>query len=133
MSNVIKPRLHSHWRELAADREEDAANLFGYYLVKHCREAALAKVRSASSMVPRSVAVEAVDIALHNVMDLLEGFWQLDAGEGKQLELALHIQVTKDGQTAEDIRVSPSQIDLPIGYWAWVDTYGSTPTADAQL
>ena len=131
MSNVIKPRLHGAWRKPAADREEDAANLFGYYLVKHCREEALAKVGSASS-VPRSVAVEAVDIALHNVMDLLEGFWPLDEGEGKQLELALHIHVTKDGETAEDVQVSPSRIDLPIGYWAWVDNYGSAPRADPQ-
>ena len=132
MSNVNKkPRLHSAWREGGADREEDAANLFGYYLVKHCREEALKKI-TPSSDVSRSAAVEAVDIALHNVMDLLEGFWPLDAGEGKQLELALHIQVTKDGHTVEDVQVSPSQIDLPIGYWAWVENYGSTPSPDTQ-
>ena len=132
MSNTIKPRLHSAWRKSAADREEDAANLFGYYLMKHCREEGLAKLASSSSTVPRSVAVEALDTALHNVMDLLEGFWPLDAGEGKQLELALHVQVTKDGQIAEDVQISPSQIDLPIGYWAWVGNYGSTPGADPQ-
>ena len=132
MSNIIKPRLHSAWRKSAADREEDAANLFGYYLMKHCREEALAKLASSSSTVPRSVAVEALDTALHNVMDLLEGFWPLDAGEGKQLELALHIQVTKDGQIAEDVQISPSQIDLPIGYWAWVDNYGSTPRTEVR-
>jgi hypothetical protein len=126
MSNTIKPRLHNAWRTGAADREEDAANLFGYYLIKHCREKALAKLASSSSMVPHSLAVEALDTALHNVMDLLEGFWPLDAGDGKQLELALHIQVTKDGKVAEDVQVSPSQIDLPIGYWAWVDNYEST-------
>ena len=65
-------------------------------------------------------------------MDLLEGFWPLDAGGGTQLELALHIQVTRDGEIAEDVRVSPSQIDLPIGYWAWVDDYGSTPKANSD-
>jgi hypothetical protein len=63
-------------------------------------------------------------------MDLLEGFWPLDAGSGKQLELALHVLVTEQGQTAEDVQVSPSQIDLPIGYWAWVEDYGSTPRQD---
>ena len=131
MSNIIKPRLHSAWRKSTADREEDAANLFGYYLMKHCREEALVKLAS-SPTVQRSLAVEAVDTALHNVMDLLEGFWSLDAGEGKQLELALHIQVTKDGQIAEDVQISPSQIDLPIGYWAWVDNYGSTPRGDTR-
>ena len=132
MSNIIKPRLHSAWRKSAADREEDAANLFGYYLMKHCREEVLAKLAPSSSTVPRSLAVEALDTALHNVMDLLEGFWPLDAGEGKQLELALHIQVTKDGQIAEDVQISPSQIDLPIGYWAWDDNYGSTLRADPR-
>ncbi len=126
MPNVTKPRLHSTWRKVPADREEDAATLFGYYLIKHCREEALARIASAS-VVSRAQAVEAVDTALHNVMDLLEGFWPLDAGDGQQLELALHIQVTRDGEIAEDVQVSPSQIDLPIGYWAWVDDYGSTP------
>jgi hypothetical protein len=129
MATLKKPRFHDTWRRTAADREEDAACLFGYYLIKHCREEALARLKSAS-VVSRSVAVEAVDTALHNVMDLLEGFWPLDAGNGRQLELALHVVVTKAGQTEEDVQVSPSQIDLPIGYWAWVENYGSTPKGD---
>lgn len=131
MANVRKPRLHAAWRENTADREEDAASLFGYYLIKHCREEALATLESASPAA-RSLAVEAVDTALHNVMDLLEGYWPLDAGDGKHLELALHIQVAKDEQIAEDVQVSPSQVDLPIGYWAWVDNYGSMPRADQE-
>jgi hypothetical protein len=126
MPTIKAPRLHDQWRKVAADREEDAASLFGYYLIKHCREEALAKLKSAR-VVSRADVVDAVDTALHNLMDLLEGFWRLDAGGGKQLELALHVLVTKQGQTAEDVQVSPSQIDLPIGYWAWVENYGSTP------
>jgi len=129
MPTIKSPRLHDAWRKSAVDREEDAASLFGYYLIKHCREEALAKLKSAT-VVSRSQVVEAVDTALHNVMDLLEGFWRLDAGGGKQLELALHVLVTEEGQTAEDVQVSPSQIDLPIGYWAWVENYGSTPSGD---
>ena len=129
MPNEKRPRFHDAWRKSGADREEDAASLFGYYLIKYCREEALGKVKSAS-VVSRSVVVEAVDTALHNVMDLLEGFWPLDAGSGKQLELALHVLVTEQGQTTEDVQVSPSQIDLPIGYWAWVEDYGSTPRQD---
>jgi hypothetical protein len=129
MPTIKGPRLHDAWRKSAVDREEDAASLFGYYLIKHCREEALAKLKSAT-VVSRSQVVEAVDTALHNVMDLLEGFWPLDAGGGKQLELALHVLVTDQGQTAEDVQVSPSQIDLPIGYWAWVENYGSTPSGD---
>jgi hypothetical protein len=126
MSTAKEPRWHDGWRTTAADREEDAACLFGYYLIKHCREEALAKLKP-GTVVPRSDAVDAVDLALHNVMDLLEGFWLLDAGGGKQLELALHVIVTKEGHTADDVQVSPKQIDLPIGYWAWVENYGSTP------
>jgi len=126
MPTVKGPRLHDAWRKTAADREEDAASLFGYYLIKHCRDEALSKLELAT-VVSRSDVVDAVDTALHNMMDLLEGFWPLDAGGGKQLALALHVLVTKQGQTAEDLQVSPSQIDLPIGYWAWVEAYGSTP------
>ena len=83
-------------------------------------------------MVPSSVAVEAVDLALHNMMDLLEGYWRLGAGAGKQLQLALHILVTKEEQTVEDVQVSPSQMDLPIGFWGWVDDYGSIPRSDRK-
>jgi hypothetical protein len=118
--------LYDAWRTAAADREEDAASLFGHYLITHCREAALAKLKPAT-VASCPDAVDAVDIALHNVMDLLEGFWPLDAGGGKHLELALHVLVTEEGHTVEDVQVSPSQIDLPIGYWAWVEDYGSTP------
>ena len=72
MPTVKGPRMHNAWRETAPDREEDAASLFGYYLIRHCREEALGKLKHAT-VVSRSDAVDAVDTALHNMTDLLGG------------------------------------------------------------
>jgi len=131
MSNTIAPRFHRDWRSDRVDREEDAATLFGYYLVKHCREEAMARITLPPGSPEHAVAVKAVETAIFNVMDLLEGFFLLDAGDGKRLQLALHVQVLKDAEAVvEDVKISPG-IDLPIGYWGWVDDYGVTPRAVA--
>ena len=66
-------------------------------------------------------AVEkAVDTALHNVCDLLEGFWRLEAGPDRSISLALGIQVRDaQNQVIETQEISPCKLDLPIGYWKW--------------
>ena len=131
MSETIAPRYHDVWRADRVDREEDAATLFGYYLVKHCREEAMAKITLPPGSPEHAVAVKAVETAIFNVMDLLEGFFMLDAGNGKHLQLALHVQVMKgEEEVVEDVRIAPG-IDLPIGYWGWVEDYGVTPKAVA--
>jgi len=130
MPDSQKPPFHEQWRKDPSAREEDAATLFGYYLVKHCREEAMAKITLSPGTAEHAVAVKAVETAIFNVVDLLEGFWPLKAGSGKRLQLALHVQVTKGEKIVEDVKVSPG-IDLPIGYWGWVDDFGVTPRADA--
>jgi len=131
MSKTIAPRYHDTWREAQVPREEDAASLFGYYLVKHCREEAIAKIAFLPGSPEHAIAVKAVEIAIFKVMALLEGFFVLDAGSGKRLQLALHVQVVRgDDEIVEDVKVSPG-VDLPIGYWGWVEDYGITPKAVA--
>ena len=127
MSASDTPKPHNEWRTAPIDRAEDAAYTFGYHLIKHCRAEALKAVQS--SAVPTSaeemrVQVEkAVDTALHNVMDLLEGFWRTEAGAGQRVEYVLSVCV-KDAhgdEIVERIDISPCMLDLPIGYWKWKD------------
>ena len=125
MRDKSTPKPYGQWRTSSpADRGEDAASTFGYYLMKHCRAEALKSVQSAPMLLTRKQhqqqVEEAVDVALHNVMDLLEGYWPTDAGPEHAVEFALMIKV-KDasGKEVESVRVSPCFIDLPIGYWKW--------------
>jgi hypothetical protein len=66
-------------------------------------------------------AVEkAVDAALHNVCDMLEGFRELTAGPNHTISLALGVQVRDArNQLVETQEISPCKLDLPIGYWKW--------------
>jgi hypothetical protein len=122
------PIPYEKWRKEQIDRAEDAASNFGYYLMAHCRAEALKK---ASAHAPPStkaeleeIVTEAVDIALHNVADLLEGFWVTHAGPKHRTEFALAVRVTdEEGQIIERIDVSPCLIDLPIGYWNWKEDF----------
>ena len=119
MSSVEKPRPYPAWRLAAADREEDAAHTFGYYLMRHCRDEALTGIEQASQEA-RSAVERAVDTALHNVCDLLEGFWPLEAGPEHRIEFVLGVRVRDArGEVKETVEVSPGKIDLSIGYWAW--------------
>lgn len=117
---MMKP--YPQWRAEEALREEDAANLLGHYLVRHCRKPALDGLPRGLDEKARAAVREAVDVALCGVMDLLEGYWPLPAGEGYAARLALHVEITRDGQPVESIPVSPSRVDLPIGYWGWIES-----------
>ena len=78
-ANDIKthPRPFPEWRVKPGDREEDAAYTFGYQLIVHCRDEAMATVPTDASPEAKAAVEKAVDIALHNVNDLMEGFWEL--------------------------------------------------------
>jgi hypothetical protein len=95
MSEVTEPRYHRKWRTNRADREEDAACLFGYYLIKNCRERSIAEIPHAVGSGEHSAAVAAIEHALFGVMELLGGYRPLDAGDGKRLELLLHAPITR--------------------------------------
>ncbi|MEO8670561.1 MAG: hypothetical protein ABI411_04540 [Tahibacter sp.] len=72
------------------------------------------------------MAMKAVDVALHNAMDLLEGFWRLPAGGAHTMELALHVNIRSGERIIESLAVSPAKMDLPIGYWSWCDAATAT-------
>jgi hypothetical protein len=70
----------------------------------------------------RAQVEAAVDTALHNVMDLVEGFWRAEAGPNHTAEFALSVCVKDtDRKLVERIDISPCLLDLPIGYWKWKD------------
>lgn len=126
MSVPKPPRQYEEWRADQFDRAEDAAYTFGCDLMKHCRAEALKDLDNAE--LPRnpeelrSLVEKSVDTALHNLVDLLEGFWPMNAGPNHKVEHALAICV-KDtsSKPLERIDISPALLDLPIGYWKWRD------------
>jgi hypothetical protein len=103
-----------------SDRCEDAAYLFGYYLMLHCRHEALATISPTASPDTRAAVEKAVDIALHNVCDMLEGFWPLKAGPNHSISMALAVRVCDvQNHVVESQEISPAKLDLSIGYWKW--------------
>ena len=74
------PLPFPEWRAAPGDRAEDAACTFAYHLIVRCRDQAMATLPADASPEVRAAVENAVDTALHNVTDLLEGFWNLDAG-----------------------------------------------------
>ena len=112
---------HAEWRENQIDRAEDAAKLFGAYLIQHCRAAAIKSIPEAASSETRHAVEKAVDLALHNAMDLLEGYWPLPAGNGLLTEFALHVNVFDGERLVESQVLSPCKLDLPIAYWSWLE------------
>jgi len=118
------PKPYSEWRSKSIDRAEDAAHVFGYDLMQHCRNEALKKIEPvavpANAEEYRAQVALAVDTALHNVMDLLEGFWRTESGQNHTVQYALSVCVKDASRTeVERIAISPCLIDLPIGYWMW--------------
>lgn len=114
------PRNYPEWRIGQFERPEDAAYLFGYYLIKNCRDEAMATLAADSAPGVKASVEKAVDTALHNVCDMLEGFWRLKAGPEHRIELALSVQVRNEqNEIVETQELSPCKLDLPIGYWKW--------------
>jgi hypothetical protein len=114
------PEDYPTWRRDAVNRAEDAAYTFGYHLILHCRDEAMAKIPADAAPEIEAAVETAVDTALHNVMDLLEGFWPLASGPSHSVEYVLQVRVRDgSGDAVETIDLSPSKLDLPIGYWKW--------------
>jgi hypothetical protein len=126
MTEHSAPRPYDQWRTKPVDRAEDAAYVFGYDLMRYCRAEALKSADPAT--LPKNAEelqnqiAAAVDVALHNVADLLEGFFPMNAGPNHKVSYALSVCVANaSGTTMERIDISPSLLDLPIGYWDWKD------------
>lgn len=117
-----EPNGYENWREDDSDRAEDAAYVFGYHLITKCKDEAMDTLPEASSDEVKEAVEKAVNTALHNVMDMLEGFWKLEAGQGKSIELILGVRVHDENDAPiETIELSPCKLDLPIGYWKWAN------------
>ena len=117
------PRPYREWRR-GPYRAEDAANTLGYCLIRFCREKAMKRAaeKLASGAGPAAASEEAIDIALHNILNLLEGFWEINSGPDHTVDFALIVRIlNSEQQVVEDIEISPSLLDLPIGYWKWRD------------
>ena len=126
MTKLSTPRPYDEWRSDPTDRAEDAAYVFGHDLMRYCRAEALKSANPSS--LPKSAEelqqqiAAAVDVALHNVVDLLEGFFPMDAGPNHKISYALSVRVAdSNGVERERIHISPCLLDLPIGYWKWRD------------
>jgi hypothetical protein len=120
METVEPPRDYTDWREAPIDRAEDAAELFGYHLIVNCKDEAMGTLSPTVSPDVKATVEKAVDTALHNVCDMLEGFWRLKAGPHHTVSLALSVQVRDEqNDVVETQEISPCKLDLPIGYWKW--------------
>jgi len=112
--------VYPEWRVEPFDRAEDAAYGFGQDLIVLCRDQAMATVAPGASEETKAAVEVAVDRALHNVMDLLEGFWPLRSGPSHRIEYVLQVRVLDEsGEFVEAVDLSPCRLDLPIGYWKW--------------
>ena len=86
--------------------------------MQHCRDEALARVPANVTDATRAAVTDAVDVALHNVMDLVEGYWPLPSGANPRVEVLLQVRVADNDDNV--IETGPlSGPDLPIGYWKW--------------
>ena len=109
MNIPTPPRNYDEWCTDEFKRRDDAAYLFGYYLVSHCRDEAIASISENASPDVKAAVNKAIDIALHNVCDLLEGFWPIEAGSDKRVSLALGVQVRNEANDViETIEISPA-------------------------
>lgn len=116
--DVSQPLPYPAWPTDRFRRQYTAANTMGYFLMRHCRDEALARIPNDASDATRAAVTDAVDTALHNVMDLVEGFWPLSSGPSHRVEVLLQVRVTDNDHRAIET-VPLEALDLPIGYWKW--------------
>ena len=121
MDDKSLPREYNDWRTDLWGRKEDAAYTFGYHLIKHCRNEAIESLPNDMTNENREKAIEAINTALHNVMDMIEGFWKLESGENHSIEYIIQVLI-KDKSNTEIEKIDiASGLDLPIGFWKWTN------------
>lgn len=117
------PLPYEEWGEKPLARHYAAAYIFGFDLMRRCREQALIAVKNMPpGSDPMQIAEQAIDTELFNVVDLLDGFWPMDAGPNHRAEYILTLCVNgADGQPIEKIEINTAGLDLAMGYWRWRD------------
>lgn len=116
-----EPKPYSDWRSDVDSRAEDAAYWFGYYLMRHSREEGIDTLPDNTDLKQYANVTKAVDTALHNALDLLEGFYRMPIGDGVSARLRLVMDVVDDdGTLVESHQLAPG-LDLPIGFWKFAD------------
>ncbi len=120
MTDNSTPRQYPEWQKDLYDRQDDAASMFGFHLIKHCRTEAVNALPKDLNTEQNEKAIHAIDIALHNVMNMLEGFWVLESGDKHRVEYNLNVVVNDlDQNELEKISIAPEGMSLPIAYWKW--------------
>ena len=120
MTDNSTPRQYPDWQKDFYERRDAAAYTFGFHLIKHCRTEAINALPKDLNTEQNEKAINAIDVALHNGMDMLEGFWVLNSGDKQRVEYNLNVIVKDlDHKELEKISISPGEMDLPIGYWKW--------------
>jgi len=112
------PRQYPDWQP--DNKAEDAAYNFGYHLIKYCRTEGIKSLPTDLSPSQREKAIHAIDVSLHNVLDLLEGFFLPDSGKDHAIGYALQTIVLNAADRTKEIeRIELTGQDMPIGYWKW--------------
>jgi hypothetical protein len=120
MEDTSQPRLYHEWRNEIFEREEDAAYTFGKHFIHYCRDEVIKGLSKDVTENELKKITDAINMSLHNVMDLFEGFWKLKSGDDYSIEYVLQsIVKNKDGKELERANLSPCKLDLPIGFWKW--------------
>jgi hypothetical protein len=109
------PIAYEQWRRDKYQRAEDAAYCFGYYLIKHCRDEVLTNALKSAKPETRQIVEEAVDEALHNVMDLIEEFYSTEAGPNHNITFRLKAEISekRGGEVVEEFEIAPG-LDLLV-------------------
>ncbi len=102
MEDISKPRIYPQWSNDKYARADDAAYNFGYHLIQHCRNEAILNLPPDLTDEQRIKCIHSIDLSLHNVMDMIEGYWPLTSGQEHRLEYNLSVSVlNKDFQEIE--------------------------------
>ncbi|MBL7920523.1 MAG: hypothetical protein JNJ40_09435 [Bacteroidia bacterium] len=120
MKDNTIPKPYSDWRTKPYDRAEDAAYTFGYHLINHCRKAGVESLPEDLNDIQREKVIKAIDVSLHNVLDLFEGFFSLESGKDHSIGYSLQVLVQNiNDRTKEIERIEITGQDMSIGYWKW--------------
>jgi hypothetical protein len=118
-----QPREYHEWRTDASGRWRDAFHTFGHLLMTHARNGALAEVSETASVETRETASRVAELALYNLMMILEGVVGVPIGNDRSLEFALIARIRKSGEpysVVEEFELAPDGDESAcMGFHFW--------------